>query len=87
VALAAALLVTTGVSAILTFVPLRIGGLGGTPLLVGVAIAWRLPLRFRTWRSVARVEVACKLAEALWYMLTRSRAFAPAGLADFSLVA
>jgi transposase len=37
--------------------------------------------------SVARVEVARKLAEALWYMLTRSRAFAPAGLADFSLVA
>jgi hypothetical protein len=35
--LAAALLVTTGVSAILTFVPLRIGGLGGTPFLVGVA--------------------------------------------------
>lgn len=35
--LAAGFLVTTGVSAILTFVPLRIGGLGGTPFLVGVA--------------------------------------------------
>lgn len=28
-----------GVSAVLTFVPLRIGGLGGTPVLVGLAVA------------------------------------------------
>jgi transposase len=37
--------------------------------------------------SVARVEVARKLAEAIWYMLTRSQPFVPAGPADFSLVA
>lgn len=37
--------------------------------------------------SVARVEVARKLAEAIWHMLTRSEPFAPAGPADFSLVA
>lgn len=30
-------------------------------------------------RKVARVEVARKLAEAIWYMLTRHQAFAPAG--------
>jgi len=29
--------------------------------------------------KVARIEVARKLAEAIWYMLTRSRPFAPAG--------
>ena len=29
--------------------------------------------------KVARVEVARKLAEAIWYMLTRSETFAPAG--------
>lgn len=37
--LCAVVLVTTGVSAVLTFVPLRIGGLGGTPVLVGLAVA------------------------------------------------
>lgn len=37
--------------------------------------------------SVARVEVARKLTEAIWHMLTRSEPFAPAGPADFSLVA
>ena len=30
-------------------------------------------------KKVARVEVARKLAEAIWYMLTRHQAFAPAG--------
>jgi transposase len=29
--------------------------------------------------KVARVEVARKLSEAIWYMLTRSQPFAPAG--------
>jgi len=29
--------------------------------------------------KVARIEVACKLAEAIWYMLTRSQPFGPAG--------
>ena len=29
--------------------------------------------------TVARIEIARRLAEAIWYMLTRSQAFAPAG--------
>ncbi len=29
--------------------------------------------------KVARVEVARKLAEAIWFMLTRSQTFAPQG--------
>ena len=32
--------------------------------------------------KVARVEVARKLSEAIWYMLTRSETFAPAGPAS-----
>jgi hypothetical protein len=59
VALAAALLVTTGVSAILTFVPLRIGGLGGTPLLVGVAIALAAAV------EVPNMAVTGRLIEAI----------------------
>lgn len=39
VILTAVLLVATGVSAIFTFVPLRIGSLGGSPVLVGLAVA------------------------------------------------
>jgi transposase len=30
-------------------------------------------------RKVARVDIARKLAEAIWYMLTRNQPFAPAG--------
>jgi hypothetical protein len=30
-------------------------------------------------KKVARVDIARKLAEAIWYVLTRSQAFAPAG--------
>ena len=29
--------------------------------------------------KVARIEIARKLAEAIWYMLTRNQPFAPAG--------
>ena len=32
-------------------------------------------------RKVARVDIARKLAEAIWYMLTRNQPFAPAGAA------
>jgi transposase len=31
--------------------------------------------------NVAKVELARKLAEAIWYMLTRNHPFAPAGAA------
>ena len=34
-------------------------------------------------KKIARVEVARKLAEAIWYMLTRHQAFAPAGPTHF----
>lgn len=37
--------------------------------------------------KVARVEVARKLAEAIWHMLTRNQPFAPAGPARAALVA
>ena len=30
-------------------------------------------------KKVARVDIARKLAEAIWYMLTRGQSFAPAG--------
>ena len=30
-------------------------------------------------KKVARVDIARKLAEAIWYMLTRNQPFAPAG--------
>jgi len=32
--------------------------------------------------SVARVDIARKLTEAIWYMLTRHQAFSPAGSAS-----
>lgn len=37
--------------------------------------------------KVARVEVARRLAEAIWHMLTRNQPFAPAGPAVAALVA
>ena len=37
--------------------------------------------------KVARVEIARKLTEAIWYMLTRNEDFAPAGPTSVSLVA
>ena len=37
--------------------------------------------------KVARVEIARKLAEAIWFMLTRNEDFAPAGPPPVSLVA
>jgi transposase len=43
--------------------------------------------RQATGRQVARVEVARKLTEAIWYMLTRSQPFAPARPPTSALVA
>jgi hypothetical protein len=33
--------------------------------------------------KIARVEVARRLAEAIWHVLTRNRPFAPAGRPEF----
>lgn len=60
----AALLITTGVSAILTFVPLRIGGLGGTPLLVGLAMALAAAVEVPVMAFSARVIEAIGLRGA-----------------------
>ncbi len=59
-----AFLVTTGVSAILTFVPLRIGGLGGTPLLVGLAMALAAAVEVPVMAFSARVIEATGLRGA-----------------------
>jgi PPP family 3-phenylpropionic acid transporter len=64
VILFAALLVTTGVSAILTFVPLRIGGLGGTPLLVGLAMALAAAVEVPVMAFSARIIEAIGLRGA-----------------------
>jgi PPP family 3-phenylpropionic acid transporter len=70
--LLAALLVTTGVNAILTFVPLRIGGLGGTPLLVGLAVALaaavEVPVMAFSARLIRRIGLrGCFVLAALQY--------------------
>jgi hypothetical protein len=33
-------------------------------------------------KKVARVDIACRLAEAIWHMLTTGKPFAPAGAAS-----
>jgi PPP family 3-phenylpropionic acid transporter len=62
--LLAALLITTGVNAIMTFVPLRIGGLGGTPLLVGLAMSLAAAVEVPIMAFSARVIGAIGLRGA-----------------------
>lgn len=59
--LPAMLLVAVGVSASFTFVPLRIGGLGGGPLLVGVAVALGASVEVPVMASGGRIQEAIGL--------------------------
>jgi PPP family 3-phenylpropionic acid transporter len=63
--LLAALLITAGVNAIMTFVPLRIGGLGGTPLFVGLAMSLAAVVEVPVMAFSARIIGAIGLRGAV----------------------
>ena len=72
--LLASLLVAIGVNATLTFVPLRIGGLGGGPVLVGLAMALaaavEVPVMAFSARLVRRIGLkGCFVLAALQYAI------------------
>jgi PPP family 3-phenylpropionic acid transporter len=62
--LLATLLITAGVNAIMAFVPLRIGGLGGTPLFVGLAMSLAAVVEVPVMAFSARVIRAIGLRGA-----------------------
>lgn len=72
--LLASLLVAVGVNATITFVPLRIGGLGGGPVLVGLALALaaavEVPIMALSARLVRRIGLrGCFVLAALQYAI------------------